>query len=671
MKVSSRIDGSICGAIRLHRPSWTSVQAVASSTGVKIQFCIVASYSNGPGLSHGGGAGTGKGTAATCNTRQYTTITSISGERNNATPPDRHNTPGALSSRSLFLHRPLLRAPILLRPSGSHGISFFRSFLPTSCTNHTSAATAATEPEPSPDDYLDGAATEDTKPKDQSSKQATLTREDVLALVDPYDDEDPGTVEEHLQFFRDPYMRGYARSNVPKITIARTRDDVEFPSLEEVTPANEQQKEILWNLRFAILSRLRNPQQIDLDGLYDLYLKLPEPRMPFLQGRLRHLFLKALGQPAKKDSKSMLRYFSVIADVRDGGFSLTTSEWNAAISFASRYVGTVTEAETEAALKLWREMELESSVKATDVTFNILFDVASKSGNFVLAEMIYREMESRGHRFNRYHYVSLIHFFGLKQDTIAMRAAYREMVNAGEIVDTVTLNAIISGLLRSGEEYAAEKVYDRMLKAAFAAAYTAAERTDDSQAKKTLAMPARNYLTDRAVTQALIMFAKLGRKQKHLQRLFQDNPVLIHPDLHTYRILVNHYGVKQGDLSKVAQFLDDMRLFQIPLHGAIFLALFKGFAIHGGISRSAWSEQRLDGIWLAFLQALDDKVDGLFISTWLAGSALRAFAKCSDRKRLLSVYEHLKNRWALDKADESYMVDFLAGLLKKMDKKGR
>ena len=86
----------------------------------------------------------------------------------------------------------------------------------------------------------------------------------MLALVDPYDDEDPGTVEEHLQFFRDPYMRGYAQRDDPKITLARTRQDVDYPSLEEATQPNEHQRSVLWDLRFAILTRLRNPHKIDL-----------------------------------------------------------------------------------------------------------------------------------------------------------------------------------------------------------------------------------------------------------------------------------------------------------------------------------------------------------------------------------------------------------------------
>lgn len=667
MKVSSRIDGSICGAIRLHRPSWTSVLAT-TSTGVNIQFCIVATYSIGPGLSYGGGAGTGRGAAATYTTRHYNTITNIANNRYSTL----RAPAGSSSGRCLFLHRPLLRAPVLLRPSGTHSISFFRSSPPVSCTNHTAAAAAAST-EPIPDDCPDETPREDRKLKAELSTPVGLSREEVLALVDPspYDDEDLGTVDDHLRFLRDPYMRGYAQGEVPRITIARTKEDVEYPPVEEVTPADDRVKDILWNLRFAVLTRLRSPQQIGLDTLYEIYLKLPEPRMPYLHGRLRHFFLRALGQPAKKDSRSMLRYFSVIADARDSGFSLTAGEWNAALSFATCYVGTVTEAETEAALKLWREMEREAGVKATDVTFNILFDVASKAGNFVLAEMIYREMESRGHRFNRYHYVSLIHFFGLKQDTIAMRAAYREMVNAGEIIDTVALNAVISGFLRSGEEHAAETLYGRMLKAALAAANAATEHKDYPGGQKTVVIPTRNYLTDKAVTKALQMFAKLGRQERRLQHLFQNNPVLIHPDLHTYRILVNHYSVKRGDLNKVAQFLDEMRVFQIPLHGAIFLALFKGFAIHGGLPLSSWSEQRLEGIWKAFLQALDDGVDGLFISTWLAGSVLRAFAKCSTKQRLMGVYEELKNRWEMGQHDESYMVDFLAGLLKKMGKRGK
>lgn len=346
----------------------------------------------------------------------------------------------------------------------------------------------------------------------------------------------------------------------------------------------------------------------------------------------------------------MLRYFAVIADVKNCGFPVTTAEWNATISFASRYVGTTTAVEAEWALKLWRQMEVEAGIKGTDVTFNILFDVASKAGNFTLAEMIYKEMEARGHRPNRYHHVSLIHFFGLKMDTAGLRAAYVEMVNAGEMIDTVALNAVISGLLRSGEEDSAERVYERMKAMA---------------SREGVVIPIRTYSSSRVVTQALDMFARIGRKYPSLRGHLQDSS-LLYPDLQTYRILINHHGVKRGDLAAVARYIDEMKFFHIPLHGSIFLALFKSFALHGGSHAGAqWSAQRLDSIWYALLGALDDKSSGVEIKVWLAIWVLRAFHRCSSRQSVLDAYQELRDRWDLGEEDRQFLGDFLSGLVRK------
>lgn len=493
-----------------------------------------------------------------------------------------------------------------------------------------------------------------------------LTKEELLALVDPYDDtEEIGRVEDYLQYLRDPYMRGYAEPEQPKVTLARTAEDEEYPSLEQVLePADEGTRHVLWELRFAVLTRLRSPHKVDLDHIYELYQRLPEPRMLYLHARFRHQLLRALGQPDERDSASMLRYFAVIADVKNTGIPLTTAEWNCAIVFATKYVGRVTDVEVDTALKLWREMELEAGIRATDVTFNILFDVATKAGNFPLAEMIYREMESRGHRYNRYHYTSLIHFFGLKHDTSGMRAAYREMVEAGEIIDTVVLNAMISGLLRSGEEAPAERIYERMK-----ALSLGPSSTNPFSPNSPPILPVRTPLSDRFITQALLMLSKLSRRHPHAQPHLQDMAPLA-PDLQTYRILANHYGVKRGDLGRVAAYLDDMKHFHIPLHHSIFLALFKGFARHGGYPRSPWSEQRLEGIWNALLQALDAAQEGeggIEVRTWLAIWCLRAFAKCagSRERRVLEVYDVLKARWALSPEEEQFMGDFLSGLVNR------
>ncbi len=136
-------------------------------------------------------------------------------------------------------------------------------------------------------------------------------------------------------------------------------------------------------------------------------------------------------------------------------------------------------------------------------------------------------MEERGYPFNRYHPVSLIHFFGLRKDSDGLRAAYRDMVNSGEIVDTVTLNCVIAGLLRCGEEEGAEHVYERMR-----------DRSPISTG-----MPHRSWMSNKAMTRVLMMFARLGRKHPDMKSTFQGVAPLA-PDLSTYRILINHSATK-------------------------------------------------------------------------------------------------------------------------------
>ncbi|KAI0136789.1 hypothetical protein BJ170DRAFT_603193 [Xylariales sp. AK1849] len=471
-------------------------------------------------------------------------------------------------------------------------------------------------------------------------------REELLAFVDQYEDV---TVEEQLEFLRDPYMRRYAPPATPKLTISDNVHHMYAPLPEDVQREGPEEQEIVTKLRASVFSRLLRPHSVDTDTIYDLYRALPEPRITFLPARLRHALLAALGVTERKNAKSMLRYFAVVADVKNSGFSLSGAEWNTAISFASRYVATTTVVEAEAALHLWREMEHEAGIKGNEATFNILFDAASKAGKFALAEMIYQEMNTRGIHFNRYHHVSLIHFFGLKMDASGVRAAYKEMVQAGEIIDSLTLNCVITGLLRSGEDDAAERVYEKM-------------KTSDERSKL---IPHRDYAFNKMVTKVLMMFAKMGRVNPEMHSGLQGTG-MVTPDLHTYRILLNHFGVRRGQMSKVAQYLDEMKFFRVPLHGAIFLALFKGFAVHGAVTASEWSLQRLTSVWGAFLDAYDAGADGLYINTWIAMWALRAFARCSQsRQHVLAVYEDLKLRWDLDATNESFMLDFLHKLLSK------
>ncbi|KAI0008443.1 hypothetical protein F4779DRAFT_452049 [Xylariaceae sp. FL0662B] len=490
----------------------------------------------------------------------------------------------------------------------------------------------------------DVAKTEDPPPDIVPSKNA------LLDFVIQYDDT---SVEEHLEYLRDPYLRRYAPADGPKLTVSEKDEEIRLESISRACRRSRDEWEMIWSLHKAMRLKLKHPGTVSLDTIWDLYQELPDPRISSLGYQLRHRLLAVLGMAERKDSKSMLRYFSVVADVKNCGFSLTRREWNTAMSFASRYVGTSTETEVEAALHLWREMEQAAGIRASDVTFNIIFDVASKAGKFSLAEMIYQEMNTRGFSFSRYHHVSLIHFFGLKLNTDGVRAAYKEMVELGEIIDTIVLNCVISSFLRAGEEDSAFRVYEKMKTSIEGSTLT----------------PDRNYTLQKSITKVLMMFARIGKKYPDMRPNFQQ-AALVSPDLQTYRILVNHYGTKIGDLTKVAQFLDEMKLYNVPLHGAIFLSIFKGFAKYGGVA-SDWSEQRLSSVWEAFLDALDSRTDGLYISTWMAMSILDAFARYSSREQMLDIYESMRCRWNLDMESSHFMLDYLNRCLQKKDWAGQ
>ncbi|KAI1269352.1 hypothetical protein F5Y18DRAFT_369563 [Xylariaceae sp. FL1019] len=525
-------------------------------------------------------------------------------------------------------------AAVAPAPSPIPNSNYFTSHIPTARNwNHTAVASI---------EHSAQTRTSEASRLGEREKVAQR-KEDVLDFVDQYDDEID--LDEHFSFYKDPYRRGYAQPDGPVLAVSNKKEDLEIQAIDGDRDFWQGRYDLGEKLRRSLARRQGNRHRASLDRIWDIYQAIPEPRIAHISPGVRHQLMAALGAVERKDQKTMLRYFAVVADIKNSGFSLAHFEWNTAMSFATRYVAVTTETEVGAALQLWREMEKSSNVKATEVTFNILFDAASKAGKFDLAEAIYQEMDNRGFMYNRYHHVSLIHFFGLKKDSAGVRAAYREMINDGEIIDTVVLNCVIASFIRCGEEGSAERVYEKM-KAA-------------NQELPTI--PHRDYTLQKAITKALMMFARIGKKYPTMRTQFQKT-ALLSPDLRTYRILINHYGLMLGDLSKVAQFLDEMKHYKVGIHGSIFLGLFKSFAQHGAPG-SDWSQQRLNGVWDAFLDAVDSEADGLHISTWLAMAALQAHAKYASKTDMLDIYECLRSRWDLDAHDSQFMLDFLHKIL--------
>lgn len=596
MKISSRVDGTVCGAVLSTRPS-ASLARTAAITPRRREFCTAQ-------------------------------------ERPRQPPRKKKAAPGP----SFFC--------------GHTSAWLYSTFMP------------ATPPEPRrvrPNPRQGGIATHGYgtaapalahKPPRFISRQPVVSdKTELLSYVPP---DDQGTVEEHYEFHRDPYRRGYAQSDGPRLEISENRHDVAYPRREEVFTGRKETERVLSKLCASIGIKLRHPHHRTNEAIYKLYMQLPEPRMLNLTGQWRDRLMRIMGLPHKKNTESMLRYFSLVGEVKKAGLTLRRSHWNYALSFATKYADHADAKEVDSALELWQQMERERLYRGSnDVTFNVLFDVASKAGNFDLAEMIYKEMVTRRIEFNRFHHVSLIHFFGLKLDSSGIRAAYKEMVDSGEMIDTVALNAVIGGFLKCGEEEAAEETYQKM---------------KNSNIPVARNLPPKDYFTDMVMTKILCMFAKVGRKHPELKGSLQTN-VQLAPNFRTYRILVEYYAVKSGDLSRVTRYLDEMHHLHIPIHSTIFLALLKGFYVHGGVEGSQWTHDRLASVLAALYEARDEHARGLRIETWLVIWALRAVRKCSTREAVLNTYDEMQSRWDVPKHRLDFMDSFLDNLLQGRDLK--
>jgi len=496
----------------------------------------------------------------------------------------------------------------------------------------------------------------------QATAQFQHTRSQLLALVGATD---AGPVKECFDYHRDPYLRRYALpDDGPNIKVSDKKLDIGYPSWEMATRGEPELQHLHELIQAAASKRLYQPKTITLDEVYSLYSKLPEPRMLSITYKLRGMLLQAFGSPGTRDARSMLRYFALVGDVKKAGLPIRLREWNFALSLASRYVRKTSKTELVTAMQLWKEMEGDRGVMANEVTFNILFDVASKAHDFALAEAVYKEMDARGIPFNRYHYVSLIHFFGLKQDGDGVRAAYREMVEDGEIIDPVVLNCVIASLLRSGEDDAAAEIYERMKSVG------SSKDQELPIAREPMPMPpaGHEWGGNRLVRKVFAMYGRLSKQHPGMNLQLQATASLA-PDLQTFRILTDHFGVKRGDVTRLSRYLDDMTSLRLPLHGAIYSAIFRAFAAHGGGTGMDWTELRLKGVFQSMLDAVDNGVEGLTIEVRLAMQVIHAFRRCSSDEATKEALEQMMQRMKLTVGQETFLEDVLHNALAGKEKR--
>ncbi|KAI9843870.1 MAG: hypothetical protein M1837_006023 [Sclerophora amabilis] len=466
--------------------------------------------------------------------------------------------------------------------------------------------------------------------QDARAQLADSSRDDFLKLVDFY--YEPSGPDIPL-----------ACTKVPTVLL---KDPAATEAQEPPGPLildNEAERRTLHCLAEALA-----PDTGSNDEIFKLYKALPSPGVAYIPQHLIRLLLHRLSVVEKKNESSMLRYLTIMDDMKASGIPLTLGEWNSAISFTGRCFSKVSRVEVESALYLWKEMENDAGLKGNHVTFNILFDVAVKAGKFVLAEMILKEMRARDIDSNRYGRVGLIFYYGYRGDGNGVRSAYKQLVEGGEIVDTAVLNCVIASLFRAGESPAAELVYERM------------KSLQASRMHKDL--PPRDWRARRSLGKQL-QRAAIGVKKDHgSPQSIQENTAMA-PDLNTYRILIKHHVHSTGNLESVTSLLDEMRHYEVSVDGSIFLLLLRGFCNQGGVRYTSWTASLLEEVWSACLDSVDKKASQIYMGKFMAIWSLRAFAKCSGKARTLEVWDEINAKWHSPEADLKVVKGVLSSIL--------
>lgn len=337
-------------------------------------------------------------------------------------------------------------------------------------------------------------------------------------------------------------------------------------------------------------------------ALFKVYRKLPDPGVAYLPRGIVRLFLQRMSTPWTRTTIAMIRYLSLIDDMQKANLPITKSEWSSAIYLAGRTFSQMSDKKAlPEALQIWRRMEKEADVKANNVTFNILFDIAVRAGKYVFADTLLREMHSRGLRLDRLGRVGLIYYHGIRQDGDAIRKTYRDFVDAGEIVDTLVLNCVIASLNNAQENTAAEQTYERMKDMHLRRKHAPSD--PDRSAYRRYPNPGSSVIDGDIASNSLgRMLGRASRLRsilpEHHQQLQHAMPLT--PNHETFKALIPFHANTTGDLDRIVVLLKDMvEIFKLTLTRRTFQVLFKGFALHGHCDEphTKWSADRLDAVW--------------------------------------------------------------------------
>lgn len=474
---------------------------------------------------------------------------------------------------------------------------------------------------------------------DESSHPAPIhiSRHDLRSIVDQYDYEG---------YQEDPPLDRDSHDDLPPSTHVHYSSQI--PAREPLIAQSVLDQEAIDYFNLLI-----QDERTSNTPLYKAYQVIPQPRPRYLQNQSIRLLMHRLGVVEYKDERTMQRYLTVVDDMLTADVPMTRTEWNSAISFAGRYLRKVGDVQVETATQIWLRMEKEAGITSSATTFSILFDVATKAGKFALADIVVKEMVQRKIEPNRYFRTNIIYCHGLKQDGAAVRKAYQDFVDAGEIIDTLVLNCVIASLINAGEPSAAEYIFEKMK----------ALGSENTPVAKI-----RGWKAQRHLGQVLDRAGQSLRNEPE-RRVVVQNVTPITPNLHTYRLLIKYHAHESGNIDRISELLDEMQQVGIEIHGSLFYQIIRGFSIHGGIRYSSWNKKKLDSFWKIFCQFVerDKEIEqqhgdwiseedrGCYLSVSMVQTVLNAYHKVTGPENTRKMWQEIKEVWKPSEEDEEYV----------------
>ncbi|KAI5194266.1 hypothetical protein E4T39_08705 [Aureobasidium subglaciale] len=537
------------------------------------------------------------------------------------------------SAESLFLEA--LAHASLCRKHARQSSSINRPSHPTPPESSTTSRSARFTTQSSRNKPPQSSAVELIPDDSHSTAPVYIPREELRSIVDQYDftgyqEEDP------------PPETDYHHEPRPDNNVFLSH---QIPEREPLIAHDFLHQQAIDHFNSIIQDR-----DIPNSDLYRAYRAIPQPRPLHLQNQPIRQFMHRLSVVEYKDEHTMHCYLSVVDDMFAADVPMTRSEWNSAMSFASRHLRRVGDVQVETATQIWLRMEKEVGIASSAATFSILFDVATKAGKFALADIIVKEMMQRNIEPSRYFRTNKIYCHGLKRDGAAVRRAYQEFVDAGEVVDTLVLNCVIASLINAGEASAAEYIFEKMKIVGL---------------ENATATKIHGWRAQRHLGRVLDRVGRTLREQPERRGVVQ-NVTPIQPNLHTYRLLIKYHAHESGNIDRITDLLDEMQQNAIHIHGSIFYQIIRGFSIHGGIRYSSWNKKKLDSFWEVFCQFVErdkemeqkhgdwvsEEDRGCYLSVSMVKTVLNAYNKVTGPENTRKVWEDIKEIWKPNEHDE-------------------